>query len=376
MRFGLALILATLLGAAALADEDSGRFVIGRDAYLAGQTVTHRQEDRDDLFLAGERATIRADITGSAHVAGRWLSLEGDIGGNLYALGQEVTLEGAVAGNATLAGQEVEIAAPVAGNLRATGSELRIGADIGGYALLAGEEITLDGAVAGDLAMTGRAVRFGDAARVGGTLTLYESEPGSIDVPDRVAPADRVERRRIEEWDHDFGGGREWVGWRGAIGGFLFGVLVVAAVAAAIAALAPDSLAAMRRRILDRPGRSLMVGFVAQSALIGAGIVVALTVIGLLLTPAFMILAVLAGFFGYVIGSYALGVGILSAAGRGEPGSTGDRALAAGVGALAAGLIGLIPFLGWLFVLAVVLTGLGAITVRLLPDHVFGAPRY
>ncbi|MDX2485040.1 MAG: hypothetical protein QNK42_15410, partial [Pseudodonghicola sp.] len=77
-----------------------------------------------------------------------------------------------------------------------------------------------------------------------------------------------------------------------------------------------------------------------------------------------------------VVGAYAFGVALLSAAGRALPDGIGERALAAGVGALAAGLIGLVPFLGWLFVLLVLLTGLGALAIRLLPDHVLGVPRY
>lgn len=374
MRIAFGFLIATLLGTAAMAEEEGGSFAIGRDAFRAGQSVAFAEAGRADLFLAGEQVESSADIAGSAHAAGRWLTLSGEIGGNAYALGQSVTLKGPVAGNATLFGQEVTVAAPVAGNLRATASELHLVSDIGGYAMLAGERVEIDGAIAGDLALTAREVDFGTAARVGGTLILYEAQPGSLKVPATVVPEARIDRRRSEAWAEDYR--RGYVSWRGALGGFLFGVLVIAGLAALIAALAPEALAAMRRRILDRPGRSLGLGFVTLSAIAGAGLVVALTGIGLLLTPAFFVLAVLAGFFGYVIGSYALGVALLGAAGRRLPERIGDRALAAGVGALVAGLIGLVPFLGWLFVLAVLLTGLGALAVRLLPDHLSGAPRY
>jgi len=375
MRFFLAILISVLATAAARADEAGGRFAIGADAFRAAQTVVFAEGGHADLFLAGERARAEADISGTAHLAGRWLTQSGDVGGNLYALGMEISVTGAVAGNATLFGSEVTVRGPVAGNLRATGSKLEVTGDVGGYALLAGERVALDAAVAGDVALTAREVDFGPDARVAGTLTVYEAHPGDLAVPASVAPADRVERRKIEEWDADFGtpGG---VSWRGALGGVLFGILVVAGVAALIAALVPDALAAMRRRILDRPLRSFGAGFVALSALSGAGLVVALTGIGILLTPAFFLLAGLAGFFGYVVGAYAFGVALLSAAGRALPDSIGDRALAAGVGALAACLIWLVPFLGWLFALAVTLTGLGALTLRLLPDHMLGGPRY
>ena len=143
-------------------------------------------------------------------------------------------------------------------------------------------------------------------------------------------------------------------------------MIVVAALAALIAALVPERLAEMRRQILARPFHLLWLGFLTQSAVIGAGVLFAMTIIGLLLTPAMVLLALVSGFAGYVVAAYAFGVGLMLAFGRSEPDSIGDRAMAAGVGALAAGIIGLIPFLGWLFVLALVLSGIGAITVRVI----------
>lgn len=374
MRVLFGVLIAVLTGTVAMAEDEGGDYAIGKDVFSASQTVTFTEPDRDDLFLAGERVTIGTDAAGSAHVFGRWLSLDGAIGANAYAAGQRVTVKGAVGGNATLLGQTVQVTAPVAGNLRATGSDVKLTGDVGGYAMIAAERLDLDATVAGDLALTARSVDFGTDARVEGTLHLYEAQPGSLKVPASVAPEDRIERHKSEAWKKDHRGGL--VSWRGMIGGFLFGVLVVAAVAALIAALVPEALAAMRRRILDRPGRTLGLGFVTLSALAGAGLVVALTGIGILLTPAFFLLAGVAGFFGYVVGAYALGVAVLRAAGRHLPDSIGDRALAAGVGALLAGVIGLVPFLGWLFVLAVLLTGLGALAVRLLPEQLSGAPRY
>lgn len=371
----LTAVLLAVTATAALAEDDEGRFSIGSDAFRAAQNVTFAEDGQADLFLVGERVTAASDIDGTAHLAGRWLTLAGDIGGNAYALGQEIAVTGAVAGNASLFGQKVTLEGPVAGNLRASASELTVTGDIGGYAMLAGERVRLDSVIAGDAALTARRADFGPDARVEGTLTVYENHPGSLTVPASVAPEDRIERRRVEEWDRDWRHGHG-LSWRGALGGFLFGVLVVAAVAALIAALVPEALAAMRRRILDRPGRTLGAGFVALSAIAGAGLVVALTGIGILLTPAFFLLAVLAGFIGYVVGAYAFGVALLSAIGRALPDSIGDRALAAGAGALAAGVIGLLPVLGWLFVLVLLLTGLGAVAIRLLPDHMLGAPRY
>lgn len=326
--------------------------------------------DRDgpgDLFVAGERLEISGQAQGSAHILGRWIEIDDDIGQNVYAAGQTIALNGDVAGNATLFAQELEVEGEIGGNLRLTGSDVEIEGTTGGYALVTAERLTLDGPVQGDLVLTVREAEFEGDAEVLGRVIIYETRAGAIDIPERVAAADRVTRHLIDEKDWRRGHGGPF-GWRSAVQSFLLGVIFVAILASLIAVVAPDVLAAMRRRLLDQPLRMFAVGFVAQSALIGAGILLAMTVIGLLLTPAFVLLAMLAGFLGYVVGAYALGVYLFSTTGRPEPDSMGDRALAAGIGALVAGLIGLIPFLGWLFVLALLLTGLGAITSRLLPS--------
>ncbi|MGE4325526.1 MAG: hypothetical protein AB7E21_05375, partial [Pseudodonghicola sp.] len=246
MRFLLGFLIAAVLGSAAWAEEEGGSFAIGRDAFRAGQSIRLEDGGLSDLFLAGETVASTADIDGTAHIAGRFLTLSGRIGGNAYALGQTVTVSGPVAGNATFFGQEVTVAAPVGGNLRATASDLTVTGDVGGYALLAGERVELDGAIAGDLALTAREVDFGTKAKVGGKLILYETTPGSLTVPATVVPADRIERRKSDAWEGEHGYGSGFFSWRAALGSFLFGVLVIAGIAALIALLVPEGLAAMR----------------------------------------------------------------------------------------------------------------------------------
>jgi hypothetical protein len=335
---------------------------IGGDVFRAGGTVTHAADGADDLFMAGNRVRAEAAISGTAHLAGRRVTLTGDVGGDVYAAGETVEVTGSVTGDATLAGRAVTVG-PVGGDLRIAGSDLVLGGPVGGYALVAGEELRFDAAVAGDMRLAAEDVEFGPGARVGGQLTVYEETPGTLQVPASVAPAERVERRSIEEWDGDTARFRPF-SWRRAIGGFLMGVIVVAGVAALIAAVVPEHLAAMRRRVLDTPFRTLWLGFLMQSTLVGSAILFAMTVIGIVLSPAAILVALIAGFAGYVVGVYAFGAGLMLAFGRPEPDSIGDRALAAAVGALAAGLIALIPLLGWLFVLAITLAGIGAVSAR------------
>lgn len=360
-----AVLAACLLSGPALAEDEGAAFDIGADAFRAGRAVALERSGTDDLFMAGETVSVTEGISGSAHLAGREVTVDAAVGGDLYAAGERITLRGAVSGDATLFGRALRVAG-VGGDLRAAGSELEIDGPVAGYAMLAGEEVRFDAQVSGDVSLAAEHVDWGEAARIGGQLTVYEKTPGTLEVPEGIAPESRIARREVEDWE-----GPRPPSWHRAVVGFLLGVVGIAALGALIAALVPERLAEMRRQILDRPFHTLWLGFVTQSAVIGAGVLFALTLIGLLLTPAMALLAVAGGFAGYVVAAYAFGVGLFLAFGRDEPRSIGERSAAAGLGALVAGVIGLIPFLGWLFVLALVLTGVGAITLRVIRPAFF-----
>ncbi|SIO25538.1 hypothetical protein SAMN05444722_1044 [Rhodovulum sp. ES.010] len=362
--FGPAAIILFLAATPLAAQEEQEALDFGDDSFRAGGTVVFEATGTDDLFMAGETLRAQADISGSAHLAGRRVTMAGDVGQDAYLAGMDVVLEGEVAGDATLAGYDVRVG-PVGGDLRVSGSKLSLEGAVAGYALVAGEKVRIDSVLNGDVGLSARELEFGEGARIEGRLILYEESQGTLEIPETVVPAERVERRDMSAW-HDAAGERRGIGWAAAIGSFVTGVLVVSALAALIAAIIPQTLADMRRDLLARPFRNLGIGFVTQSALVGSAVLFALTIIGIFLSPAAVLVALLAGFAGYVVGVYAFGVGLLLAFGRPEPGSIGQRAVAGGIGALVAGLIALIPLLGWLFVLALVLAGIGAIMTRLL----------
>ncbi len=343
---------------------------IGDDAFRAGGTVVFEAEGVDDLFMSGETVRARSAIAGSAHLAGRNVTLSGGVDGDVYAAGMDVEVTGTVAGDASVMGYDVSIG-PVGGDLRLSGSELSVEGPVGGTALVAGDEVEISAAIAGDVSLAARSVVFGEGARIGGTLTVYEDTPGTLEVPETVVPADRVLRRQIETWEADEAG-LPWPRPGRWVARFLMRVIAVAAVAAGIAALLPEQLAAMPRRVLARPFGTLWMGFLGLSVLAGAAILLAMTLVGIVLSPAALLAAAALWLAGYVIGAYALGVELVMAFGRAEPADVGDKAVAAGIGALVAGVLALIPFLGWLFAMALTLAGAGAILIAWADPRFFG----
>lgn len=364
----LAAILTLATPAGAETDEKA-RLDIAGDIFRAGQEAIHDTGSADDVFLAGETVRSAAPVGDTAHLAGRWVTVDDEIGGDLYAAGMTVTLAAPVRGDATLAGYEMSVG-EVGGDLRATASRLNLKGPVAGYALLTAETLTLDAAIAGDSHVMAREIAFGPEARIGGTLVLYEARPGTLEVPERIAPPDRIERRELEAWERGVADLRP-VNWGAVVLRFLGGLAVVAGLAALAAALMPKTLAEIRGRLLGQPARALWLGFLTESALVGATIILAISILGIFFSPAVALLAGLVGFCGYVVAAYAFGVGLLRALGRPLPAQWSERALAAAVGAAAAGLLGLVPFLGWIFVLALTLAGVGAAAAHLFRPRFF-----
>lgn len=361
--FCAVLVVLGLPATAQIHGEDGGSTLFGGDRYIAGRSVTAQETTERDLFIAGERASVAAAVAGSVHIAGRRLAVSAPVGGNVYGAGYALRVEAPVDGSVTASGMEILIAAPVTGNLRASGWEVRLDAPVAGSALLAGSIVTLDAEVAGDLSVSAEDLHFGDAAEVGGMLTIYAEDPEAITVPERVAPAARVTVLEAETWEH---ADAPWQarpdrGLLSVLGGFVLWVLGLAGLAVGLAALMPDRLRALRERAVEHPGQSLVSGFLGLSTLVGAGLVASLTLIGIVLFPAAVVLAGLAMIVGYVLGVYVFGGALWSALGRAAPDTLGQKALMALLGALAAALIGLIPFLGWLFGLVLGMVGFGAI---------------
>ncbi|MDG1739194.1 MAG: hypothetical protein P8L68_07105 [Paracoccaceae bacterium] len=126
----------------------------------------------------------------------------------------------------------------------------------------------------------------------------------------------------------------------------------------------------MRQTLLARPFGMLWFGFLGLSVTLGAAIVSAMTLIGLIAFPFILLIAGIGAFFGYIIGAYSLGVGLRLLVGMPEPDSLAARAVSALIGALSVAIIALAPFIGWLFVMALTLGGIGV-----LINHLF-SPRF
>ena len=102
-----------------------------------------------------------------------------------------------------------------------------------------------------------------------------------------------------------------------------------------------------------------------QSALFWAVVVSAATLIGLLISPVVVVVAVGAAYLGFVVAVYGGVLMLARLLGREEPMAFWAKALVGGLGGMMVSLLGMVPLFGWLLMVVLSLTGVGAIALHL-----------
>ena len=315
-----------------------------------------------DLFVFCERLIVRGEIRGNLFAGVRNIEFTGKVGGSLYGVGRRIHVAGEIASNIVTASDQYM---------------LDDDARIGGDALHVGESVTIQGSVARDLYGFGEWIELGgqvgrnlnifgdratllDSARVGGDFyaRLPRGKQPQIDPAAEIGG-----ETTTEEMSHDH---RMSFLTRGFWIAMVLHIAAAFAVGAVMRVLVPSLLASQ----LATSGeffRALGLGFVGLFVTPIALFAVGLTVAGI---P----LALMGGAL-YLSALFASAVVVAALVGRAilERREEADPALAAsGAGSLMSLLLGVVvvvaaahlPFLGPLFGIVIVLTGLGLLVQR------------
>ena len=340
----------------------------GGDVFASGANASLSTTTGRDAFVAGLSATLDGNVGGDAHAAGFDVDVDAAVGADLYASGGSVSIGGAVGADVTAGGFSVRLrpGSSVGGNARLMGGSVKVEGPISGSLAATGGAILLDAPIDGDVLVTGGDITFGPNARIAGQLEY--SAPSRIDIPESVIESDRVRYVESDNWRtvrdlRDMAGdhaNRFWPSMFGMFAGFVVTLAFLLAIAAFFLAVAPQTVEDGRRRIVERPGASLLTGFLGLATLIGLVPVSAMTLVGIPLIPIAVLTIVAAWILSYALGAYALSLRIATAF-RPEPGGNVERLLMLAAGLAILALLNFVPVAGWLLNLTVVLLGLGAI---------------
>ncbi len=364
----------TLLVALCLATHaqaQNGIVTLGGDNFASGPSLELAVDSPRDMFAAAFSTEVAGRTNGDLHAAGFDVQVDGPVGADLYAAGFSVGVNGPVGSDLTVTAADFNLktGSAVTGNARVFAGAATIDGPIAGGLFAKAGSLKLNGRVAGDAELTAGHITFGPDAKVDGTLTYLAREP--IDIPATVAPSDRVRFQQLEPGGM-FNGIRDhmqrpfrsyWPSVFGVLSFFVLTIAFLVVVAAVAHAFAPVATEQMRAQAVAHPFRSILLGGLGLSMLVGLVPVSALTLIGIPLIPVVILAIIAVWIAGYLLGVYAIAWRVGSALTT-PPISLTGQLLVLTVGLILFALLNFIPFLGWLANLLATFLGLGALMQR------------
>jgi len=310
---------------------------------------------KGDVIAFGRSVTINGHVTGDVIVFGERLNLNGTVDGDVRAFASVLNLNGQVAKNvmAFVSALEVDQKAQVGGSLTTFVAQASLEGRIARDVLAFGEEFDLDGFIGGAVTARGVRMRIGPSADIQGKVKFRGRQKPEVAEGAKLAagaPEFELAKRRR---GYDYTSGKFYM-WRAVWWGaaFLFGLVV--------ALVLPDFFRDAVRSG-DRYGAALGAGLVALILTPVVAIIACITLVGIPLAIAGVLLWALAMYSAQVFLGTWLGSKLM-----GEPSGMG-----ATLGRLAVGLVIIhvavvLPYIGGWIRFGVLLLGMGAMTVALL----------
>lgn len=347
--FALSLaILALFIGQNAVAAQFFGgpnpSFTSGQtfneNVYAGGGNVNMAGAVNGDLFAAGGTVVSSGNIANDLNAAGGTVVVSGNVGDDLRVTGGNLTVNAKVGGEALIAGGQIvmDSSATVNKNLMAAGEDLILNGTVNGNIVLYGTRIELRGVVNGNAKIEAQELVLGPQTVIKGTLVY--SARNEAQVPSGAQIGDIQFTEKIQKTQTKaaiFG-----------ISGFFFGLISSIIVALILYFIFPKGSTALIVGSLTNFWTKVLIGFAVLILLPAAGIIVALTILGI----PFSLLAALLYFIFIglsILGSgAAFGTWIFSLRKRGAPDRFNVSWITIVIGIILLALINVVPYVGWL----------------------------
>jgi hypothetical protein len=365
-QFFYALAFGVLTSSSAFSDE---RIVLGGDAYISGSNVILSDPSPRDALLSGFTVDVSGKVEKDVTAAGFNVDIDAPVGGDVYVAGFSLDVTQPVNEDLSAAGFNIHVGnqATIGGNVRLAAGTIVIDAPVSGSLVAAGGSLTVNSIVSGDARLTSNNLSFGKDAKINGVLTYYATAP--ITIPSSVIAADRVHFEKLEvanavnaineTMKPDMP--KFWPAIVTSIlSAFALTIAFLVTFAAILFAFAPNQMEYLKEEALKSPIKTIVLGVLGLSMTVGLVPVGAMTLIGIPFIPIAMLAAFVFWVVGYIIGAYALVWRIVSAF-RTPPTNNLGRLFALSLGFIAIAALNFIPVIGWLFNLAIVFLGLGAV---------------
>ncbi len=340
--------------------------------------------------------TIHGDVNGDVDANMGQVTIIGSVSGSVRARMGEVIVDGTVAGNVDADLGSVRIRGTVGGDVDTGLGELRVPGEVMGNVTSRGGNVSITGTVEGDVTLTRGIVELGSQSVVGGRVYVEEglvrrsegAVAGSVQV---VHELTEEELRRlfrggesytfyglenvvgsvadsIEQAFHDIripstrlffrDNIHYWLpfrpfGWPGHLARGLLNMIVMFALAALINSLFPKQVQVVGNAVTQKSGTVFGWGLLAAVLALPLMVLLAITIIGIPLIIAEILLLAIAAMLGYTAIAHLIGGRIINA-------SSANPLGALALGVLIVGVVSMIPIVGWLASLIVFTVAVGA----------------
>jgi len=325
---------------------------VNDDIYAGAGTVTIRGTVNGNVIAGGGTITVSGTITRDLILGGGTINVTGHVGGSIIAAGGNITVNGPVAQDIVVTGGMIDIGsgATIGRDLVVAGGTATVSAPVARRVQMGSGSLTLRNRVGGDV--RGRVDHLKlDGAQIGGNLDYTSNN--EVEKVNGASVAGTTTRHTPP----DQGGGARngFVGWLQALIGILAHGLILIFLLPGWTTRAIDTERAQPWASLGIGAAILVITPIVALIVFIVGIFLGFWWLGLLLIP----LWILALAVGYVVSGFLLGRLIFAQLGWGRYHDA--FALLAGLFVLA--VVGIIPFIGWLFGVAAVILGAGALAL-------------
>jgi cytoskeletal protein CcmA (bactofilin family) len=327
------------------------------DFYAAGGRVIADQPVSGDASLAGGAVTVRAPVGEDLRAAGGDINIDSTVGGEVYASGGKITLgiAAAVSGAATLYGGNVNIEGKINGPLKV-------------YA----QKVVLNGEVARDVEINAEEIELGPRAKLAAALRYpgnaqFKTAEGVV-IGGAVTRGDSMNGRR--DTDH----GREWhgqmmgsgPGWAGTVASIAGSFVVLLATSALFLLVFTGFSQRASHRLRATPWPALAAGVAVLLGTPMLATLLLITLIGIPLGIALMMLFPLMLLMGCIVGVFCISQRVQRAIQKEAPSETSTAKMGFfALTLLLVLLLGSLPFIGFLILVAIMLLGTGACALEL-----------
>lgn len=349
---GLAVALASPAAAMEFRKADSVQIkkdeVIKGDLFVTGENVRVDGTVDGDVYVAGKQVVVSGHVTGDVFCACQSLRIDGQIEGSVRNASNNLTITGSVGRSVTSFSETtaVDSSGKVGHSVTAFSKSLTVDGTVGGDLLAFVAETTIGGSIEGGIRVRGDSLSVGSNASIGGKASFEGNNPA--DVASGAKLAAPITFKKMEHRTERGGGYYVWrVIWASAF--ILFGLVLLWVLPQFSKEAAAN---------VENVGASFGLGVLVGFALPIAAVLTCVTVVGLFVGLSAFFLWFASLYFSQIVVGAAVGSWIL-----GRTNETWPL-----VGRMAIGMLILrasmaVPFIGGWIKIAVILWGIGAISL-------------